>query len=161
MDFSPFFDYPETDDSQPRDDFVFLPAWREQDWDKLLEYTQTRAYEAGDLVIRAGDVERTLYIVAFGTFEVLLPKGESRRPVRFATVETGSVVGEQGFLDGYPRSATIRAATAGQMFQLSLEAFEGFAAREPKLARDILFDLGRILSLRLRQTTAFVADWTA
>jgi CRP-like cAMP-binding protein len=161
MDFSSFFDYPEAEDTQPRDEFVFLPAWREQDWAKLLEHTQARAYEAGDIVIRAGDAERTLYLVASGAFEVLLPRGESGRLVRFSTVETGSVVGEQSFLDGNPRSATIRAVTAGQMFQLSLEAFEVFAAREPKLARDILFDLGRILSLRLRQTTAFVADWTA
>ncbi len=161
MGFSSFFDYPETDEDQPRDEQVFLPTWRDQDWAKLLQYTQTRVYEAGNFVIRAGEAERALYIVAFGTFEVLIPKGESRRPIRFATVETGSIVGEQSFLDGSPRSASIQATTAGQMFEFSLDAFETFAAREPRLARDVLFDLGRILSLRLRQTTAFVADWTS
>jgi CRP/FNR family transcriptional regulator, cyclic AMP receptor protein len=161
MDFSSFFDYPETEADTTRDEFVFLPTWRDQEWAKLLEYTETRLFNAGDLVLRAGDNERALYLVAFGRFEVLLSRGEPERLIRFAMIEAGSVLGEQSFLDGYPRSATIRAVDEGQMFHLSLDAFEIFAAKEPKLARDLLFDLGRILSLRLRQTTAFIADWTA
>ncbi len=161
MDFSSFFDYPESEANTTRDEYVFLPTWRDQEWAKLLEHTETRVFNAGDIVLRAGDNERALYLVAFGSFEVLLSRGQPERLIRFALIETGSVLGEQSFLDGNPRSATIRAVTEGQMFHLGLDAFEIFAAKEPRLARDLLFDLGRILSLRLRQTTAFIADWTA
>jgi CRP-like cAMP-binding protein len=69
------------------------------------------------------------------------------------TYEHGTVVGEQTFLDGRPRSATIRALTDGALVRLSRESFDVLSAREPELARAILLDLGRILSLRLRRTT--------
>lgn len=160
MDFSSFFDYPMTNADSDLDELALLPHWRPADWTNLLEHMQTRVFSAGDIVFRAGEVEKALYLVAFGIFEVLLPKGDSGRLSRFTTIQTGSVLGEQSFLDGKPRSATIRAVSDGQMLHMSLEAFEQFAAKEPRLARDILFDLGRILSLRLRKTTALLADWT-
>jgi CRP/FNR family cyclic AMP-dependent transcriptional regulator len=68
------------------------------------------------------------------------------------------VVGEQSFLDHQPRSTSIRALTEGEVFRLSREKFLVFSAREPALARDLLLDLGRIVSLRLRDTTRFLAQ---
>jgi len=40
---------------------------------------------------------------------------------------------------------------------LSLDSFEILAAHHPDLARSMLMDLGRILSLRLRQAMTMVA----
>lgn len=51
----------------------------------------------------------------------------------------------------------IRAVTDGEMLRLGFDSFEALAAREPILARDLLLDLGRILAVRLRQTTSLVA----
>ncbi|HET9024195.1 MAG TPA: hypothetical protein VFN64_06450, partial [Burkholderiaceae bacterium] len=65
------------------------------------------------------------------------------------------------FVDGGPRSSTLRAVTDGELRRLSYESFEVLAAREPELARAILFDLGRIISQRLRTLTDFVAEWVA
>jgi CRP-like cAMP-binding protein len=70
-------------------------------------------------------------------------------------IEQGSVFGEQSFFDGCP--ATVRALSDGELRSLTPEAFEVLAAREPDLARMILLDLGRILSLRLRSTSALAA----
>jgi len=67
------------------------------------------------------------------------------------------VFGEQAFFDGLPRSASVRALSDGEVRSLTREAFAVLAAREPELARALLLDLGRILSLRLRQTSALVA----
>jgi CRP-like cAMP-binding protein len=63
------------------------------------------------------------------------------------------VFGEQSFFDGLPRSANVWACTAGEVLVLPFEAYRTFSAAAPALARDLVFALGRILSLRLRNTT--------
>ena len=68
-------------------------------------------------------------------------------------IEPGAVIGELSFFDGGVRSAGVRAVTDCELFRLSLESFEELAARDPVLARMVLFDLGRILSLRLRHSS--------
>jgi CRP-like cAMP-binding protein len=72
-------------------------------------------------------------------------------------VRAGSVIGEQAFVDGQPRSATVRSTTDSELLRLSRDAFETFAARDPALAMDLIFDLARILSLRLRTSQALMA----
>jgi CRP-like cAMP-binding protein len=155
MNTSGFFNYPQSDPSdseQPAEPIVFLTAWSDDQWSKLLEYTQTQLYDPGDVVIQAGSAEYTLYIVAFGTLDVRTK--ERGRDVRLAVIETGSVIGEQAFFDGKPRSASVVATSACQVLQLSRDRFEMFAARHPLLAREFLFDLGRVLSLRFRATVS-------
>ena len=61
-----------------------------------------------------------------------------------------TTLGEAAFLDGAPRAVTVEAMSEGEMLRLSFEGFEALAARNPALGRDILLDLGRILSARLR-----------
>lgn len=83
-----------------------------------------------------------------GRLEVLAPGRVSR------VVEAPATVGELAFLDGRPRAAGVRALTHGEAQRLSFEAFEALSAREPRLARDLLLDLGRIVATRLRALDA-------
>jgi CRP-like cAMP-binding protein len=129
-------------------------AWGDGDWSKLLLYTQSRRYTAGELLLQAGEADRTLYIVVGGVLEVLLPGSP---PQVVATVPQGSLLGEQAFTDGRPRSAHVRARTDGEIVGLSPEYFEAFALGYPELALTFLLDLARILSLKLRATTAQVS----
>ena len=46
------------------------------------------------------------------------------------------------------------------MLRLSFEGFEALAARNPSLGRDILLDLGKILSARLRANGEQTPGWT-
>jgi CRP/FNR family cyclic AMP-dependent transcriptional regulator len=160
LDFSNFFDYPTAPTAERADDLVFLRDRSEEDWATLLAHTDTRRFRAGEEVIRAGEVDRALYIVSEGTLDVFLP--QSGGGVRqFKSIEAPTVIGEIGFLDGGPRSTTLRARSDGELRRLSYESFEVLAAREPELARAILVDLARILSQRLRVATAFIAEWVA
>jgi CRP-like cAMP-binding protein len=156
MDFQSFFDYPgETAAGEARQ-LVFLADLSPEGWGKLLARTGAQRFRAGELLVRAGDAQPALYIVASGSLEVV---GADRRgrERRVAVIEQGSVFGEQSFFDRLPRSATVRALTDGELRSLTPEAFEVLAAREPDLARMVLLDLGRILSLRLRATSALAA----
>jgi len=105
-------------------------------------------FRAGEDVVRAGDVDRSLYVVLDGR---LAPSvGGS------AAIEAGSVFGELAFLDGLPRSATVRATADGEALRLSFDAFETLAARHPELGRAILLPVGWIAALRVRRLTEHV-----
>lgn len=71
--------------------------------------------------------------------------------------EEGAVIGEQAFLEGKPRSANIKVLTDGEMLSLSYHSFESLVVHEPVLARDVLFDLARLLSVKLRQANILIA----
>lgn len=151
MKFSSFFNYPtEEEESASTEQLLFLPNRSRRDWGKLLTHTQTYRFSKGDIVLRQGETERAFYLVTFGQFEELMPTEEGRAR-RVGLLESGSVIGEQTFLDGQPHPSNVRALTDGEMARLNLEGFEVLAAREAELARAILFDLGRIVSMRLRQ----------
>ena len=70
-----------------------------------------------------------------------------------ARIGAGSVLGEQSFFDNQPRSATVWAVTEGTLLLLSFDSFSKFGEAEPALARDFLFAMGRVLSIRLRNTS--------
>jgi CRP-like cAMP-binding protein len=153
MDFGNFFNYPGGDSGVPAQELVFLARLAPEGWAKLLARTGVRRFRTGEVVIREGETQPALFIVASGRLEVFAEhaRGGERR---FSAIEPGSVFGEQSFFDGLPRSATVRALSDGELRSLTRDAFEVLAAREPDLARAILLDLGRILSLRLRRTSA-------
>lgn len=136
-------------------DLRLFSAWSQEDWEKLIPYTQARRFSAGEVLLRAGEVDRTLYIVAEGSLEVLAGNPLASA---VATVPSGSILGEQAFLDGQTRSAHIRAQTDGELVGLSPEYFDAFAFGFPSLALAFLCDLARILSLKLRATTSKVSE---
>ncbi len=115
----------------------------------MLEHTELLRLAPGELLALAGDIDRTLYIVKSGRIAVILPDTGAS----IGTIDEGSVVGEIGFVDGGPRSATLEAVGAVEVFALSFESFETLAARHPALGRRILLDLARILATRLRYAT--------
>ena len=71
-----------------------------------------------------------------------------------STMGPGAVFGEIAFFDGAPRSATVTARQAVELMLLPHTAFDRLAAWHPRIARELLLDLGRVLAHRLRKTEA-------
>lgn len=128
-------------------------AWSDEAWQKLLARTEPRRFRAGEVVIRRGETEHALYFVVAGTLEAGAGRLGSEETAPIARIGTGSVIGEQSFFDRQPRSINVWAASDGELLRLSTEAFHAFGEAEPALARDLLAAVGRILSIRLRNTT--------
>ena len=137
-------------------DYLRLPGWDEAEWRILLAAATPRPFKASEVVIQRGVADRSLYFVAAGSLEVGVTYVDGVSISPLAKISAGSVIGEQSFFDGQPRSANVWAVTDGELLCLTQEKFHQLAAAEPKLMRDLLFALGRILSLRLRNTTARV-----
>jgi CRP/FNR family cyclic AMP-dependent transcriptional regulator len=157
---SSFFPYPVPSGEERPDELIFMPERSPAQWDRLLTFVERRGFRAGEDVIKRGETDRALYIVVEGILETRVMEGRAgmRKGVT-VPVPAGSVIGEIGFFDGMARSATVTAVTDGAMLRLSLEAFQSLAKSEPELAQAMLFDLGRILAIRLRQTDEFIRGW--
>ena len=106
-----------------------------EDWDALLAATETLRFRPGDVVLRAGERDRALYLLLDGAV---------------AGIRAPAAVGVVAFLDGLPQAETLRADTHGELARLSWDAFEALSARDARLGRAILLELARDLAARLR-----------
>ena len=134
-------------------DWLLLPGWSDADWNKLLDCARPQPFRASEVVIQRGATDRALYFVVAGSLDVGITQVDGVSILPLAKIGAGSVVGEQSFFDGQPRSANVWAVTDGELLRLTQEKFHELFAAEPTLVRDLLFALGRILSLRLRNTS--------
>jgi CRP/FNR family cyclic AMP-dependent transcriptional regulator len=150
MDTTGFFDYPTEPSSTPAEHGLpgFLSG-REDDWGILLEHSETRIFHPGEVVLAAGERDRAMYLLVDGWLKA--PSG---------VIHPITTVGEGAFLDGSPRAVTVIAMSDGEMLRLSYDGYEALAARNPALGRDILLDLGRIMSARLRSSGEETPGWT-
>ena len=105
---------------------VFLEALASSEWDRLWSYGSTRD-------VAAGAAERIVYLLEAGALDVLVSSVDGHAE-RLTRMGPGSVFGEQAFLDGRPRSASIRAGTGCRVRELSWEGFQRLSAVEPALA---------------------------
>lgn len=153
MDYVSVFRHNGEDSPGIASDYLLLPGWGEQEWRKLFAMTTSRPIKASEVVIQRGVDDRSLYFVADGSLEVGITYVDGISISPLARICAGSVIGEQSFFDAQPRSANAWAVTSGELLCLTQEKFAEFAAAEPVMTRDLLFALGRVLSLRLRNTT--------
>jgi len=140
-------------DAPAGSDRLLLRDWSDADWNKLLDCTRPRLFRASEVVIQRGATERVLHFVVAGSLEVGVTQVDGVSISSIAKIGVGSVIGEQSFFDGQPRSANVWGVSDGELLQLQFEDFNRFSREEPILARDLLFALGRVLSARLRNTT--------
>ena len=145
MDTSSFFAYPgvQGPGGQPAggaapDAGLLADATRDE-WDAVLAACQTRRFRPGETVLRAGDDDRAVYVLADGTVRI----GDTQ-------IAAPAVLGESAFFDGLPRAVTVTAVTDGEALRLDFLAWEALSARMPRLGRDVLLDLGKIQAARLR-----------
>src|SRR5215467_9239900 len=88
------------EDSEP-----ILSDLHDGEWDELIEHMERRRFPGGAQILRAGEHDRSLYVLAEGTVDIIIEK--RGRPNHIASITEGSVFGEMAFFDGQPRSASV------------------------------------------------------
>jgi CRP-like cAMP-binding protein len=141
------------DGARPALDRLLLPDWTNADWNKLLNRTRPQPYRNSEVVIQRGAADRSLFFVTAGSLEVGITHVDGVSIAPLAKIAAGSVIGEQSFFDGQPRSANVWGVSDGELLRLEFDDFSRFSREEPALGRDLVFALGRVLSSRLRNTT--------
>ncbi len=94
----------------------------------------------GDEIIREGEVDDSLYVIASGRVSVL------RGSRLLAELGEGEVVGELALLDPAPRGATVRALTDVTLLRIDAASFYEIMQAKQEIARAVM----RVLARRLR-----------
>jgi CRP/FNR family transcriptional regulator, cyclic AMP receptor protein len=131
---------------------AFRPRLGPDQWRVLSQYLSQHEIRAGDLLIKQGEADRAMYLLARGTLQVYVtgaPPGG-----RIAILRPGSIAGELGlFIDG-PRTANVEAMTPCAVWALRGPRLEELGQRVPALALEILRASGAVMAARMRASLA-------
>lgn len=136
---------------RPDGDLAFLADATAAQWARFLGCTEVVAFQPGERIVHQGGTDRAMFIVLSGRLEVVLEQSGAER--RIAVLESGSIFGEQSFVDGERRSGTVRALAPGELRVLHWTSYERLSRSDPDLALQILYGIARTLSDRLRRAT--------
>lgn len=110
---------------------------------RVLESSVLRRAEAGDMLIREGSREHSLYLILDGELEVI------KNGVVLARFGKGGHVGEMALVSGAPRSASVRAVRPTRFLEIRREQWAGLLHRAPATGVKLLSALSEELSNRL------------
>ncbi len=116
---------------------------------------EKRAFEPGEMVVRQGDETDAVFVIASGIVTVQLP-AKNTAPTRISSLGPGAIFGEMGLIDGSPRSADVVAETDAECWVLSIDALHDFLGENPTVMNQVLTNLVKDLSDRLRQSNRMV-----
>ncbi len=123
--------------------------------DRVTALMKRRHFADGETVFEAGDAGRDLVLVLTGSANVFV-RTVAGQELRLAAVRSGAMLGEVGFLDGAPRSASIRARGSLEVALLARADFDRLAQEHPDLAQRLLANIAVDLATRLRSTNGLL-----
>jgi len=121
-----------------------------------------RELSAGEVLVREGDIDDHLYVIASGVLGIIKAAG-TENEMTINTVKTGDVVGELSFLDGATRYASLIAMSSSRVLGLSRGDLEGLLDRNPQLVYRVMraivrvvHDIQRRLSMQTVELTNYL-----
>lgn len=123
-----------------------LPDLQADDLGRLAALLRERPVSAGEVLLREGETGESLFLVAHGLFEARgsFEEGE----VLLGRLQRGDVIGEVGFLQKVPRTATVTALQPGLVLELDGAAASQLIQESPALRHR----LEAVLEARVRKT---------
>lgn len=128
--------------------FLGLNAEQRQRLDESMPH---RFYAEGAVIVAAGDPSDELMLMMHGSASILVHSSEGRA-TRLAGARRGATLGEIGFLDGSPRSATIVAEEDVTVAILARANYDALCRSDPQIVQRLLANIALDLATRLRHT---------
>jgi len=132
---------------------AFRPRITLEQWRLIAPFLTRHEIRAGDLLIKQGDADRTMYFLEQGSLQIFVtggPPGSNR----IAILRAGSVVGEPGLFGDSPRMANVEAMTPCAVWALRGPRLEELAQRQPALVLELLRAAGGVMATRMRANLA-------
>lgn len=89
---------------------------------RFFAHAEVATFAVGEVLMTAGRAGGALYLVEEGELEVFGEEGNTE--IVYAVVGPGDLIGEVGFLDGHPRTRSVRVQTACRVSKLERSAIE-------------------------------------
>lgn len=105
----------------------------------LAERGDARSVARGEVMIHEGELSESLFILLTGQLQVFT-QDERGREVIYNVLDAGEILGEM-FLDGRPRSASVRALTPAECLEVRGEAIRDFIRSYPEFSELLVVKL--------------------
>ena len=130
-------------------DDAFRARLSAEQWRAVAPYLTRYEIRAGDLLIKQGDTDHTLYLLSQGSLQVFVTGGPPGSH-RIAILRPGSAVGEPGLFGDGPRMANVEAMTPCVVWALRGPRLTEMSQRSPILALELLRAAGGVMAMRMR-----------
>ncbi|MCB9779388.1 MAG: cyclic nucleotide-binding domain-containing protein [Alphaproteobacteria bacterium] len=132
---------------------------RDDELEALIACGRACGLPEGEVLIAQGEPSSALYFVAHGRLSVRARLGGEE--VRLGEIDSGHWVGEVGFVDGGPATATLVAEETCALVQWRADALHELRKTHPRAASVLIRNIGRELAERLEHTGASTLEPTA
>jgi len=131
--------------------FPLLEGIGEADLARIAHHFVRREIPDGEVLFQEDDPGDRLCLLASGAVEIsIVVPGGTR--ARIVTMAEGSLFGEAALLDGRPRSASAQAVGTTVVYEFMRDALDEISRSEPTIAIQLMKNLARLLSIRMRET---------
>ncbi|OIQ91855.1 DNA-binding transcriptional dual regulator Crp [mine drainage metagenome] len=127
----------------------------------LAEKLGVRRLKDGELLVKEGEADQTLFILAAGRLTVTSKDADGTEQVVY-TMKEGECAGTRAFVEQSPRKATLRAVGNSTVYTLTPADFESLLDAEPRLAFLVMRALFRVTHAnlsRMNQETRQLANY--
>lgn len=120
----------------------------EQDAAALIHRCQRVEVDAGEVIVRGGEVADSMHFILDGRVGIMIPADEGRT-TRVRSLGRYTTIGEMGLVSQTPRSATIQAEVASTLYVLNTHQFEAIKTDDPELSHKLLTYFVSVMAERL------------
>ncbi len=121
--------------------------------EKLAQYCKAYKVGKGKTIFKEGEKSHFMCLIVDGSIDIF------KENKHIVTVRAGKSMGEMSILDGFPNSATAISAIESEHIIITRYQFERLCETNPYLGLKLYRVIGRLMSLRLRQTTGILVDY--
>lgn len=136
-----------------------VPLFSDLSWQAFLSLVERMAYlkvPASSAIIREGERGDALFVLVQGEAVVTRQRSEGQNTL--ARLGAGSLFGELALIRAKPRSASVTAAIASELFQIDRELIDDVAGNHPAIRDDLSKFARRRLIMNLMATSKIFAS---
>ncbi len=127
---------------------AFKPRFTPEQWRTFEAFLTRHEVRGGDLLVKQGEHDRTMYLLESGTLQVFVQPPKSG--ARLSILRAGSVVGEAGLFSDQPRMANVEAMGNCIVWALRGPRYEELAARNAPLTLELVRAAAALMGVRMR-----------
>jgi CRP-like cAMP-binding protein len=132
---------------------LLFDGFSEAELESLAGLLEEERFAPGTAIVRENEPANDIFIICDGLVDVVKRAPIGGREQRLTTLSAGNSFGEMAFVDGEPRSASVRAVEATTVARLSMSRLRALASKEPGIESGMLRNLAAYLAHRLRGTS--------